>query len=100
MGGMMPKRKPKKIAAKRKGRSKSSAKVSKNAVTLVVVLRAKPGQESLLEAELRALIHPTRLEQGCITYDLHRAADSPGAFFLHETWASREHHGQHTKTAH
>src|SRR5256885_10413546 len=41
-------------------RSTSSAKLPKSAVTLVVVLRPKPGQESLLEAELRALVGPDR----------------------------------------
>src|SRR5258708_39743202 len=72
----------------------------KNAVTLIVILRAKPSQEGLLEAELRALIGPTRREEGCLTYDLHRALDIPGAFLLHEVWATREHHRLHTKTAH
>jgi quinol monooxygenase YgiN len=78
----------------------AAAKLPKGAVTLVVVLRAKEGQEGLLEAELRALIGPTRREEGCITYDLHRALDMPGAFFLHEVWATRDHHRLHTKTPH
>jgi quinol monooxygenase YgiN len=77
-----------------------NAKLPKNAVTLVVILRAKPGQDPLLEAELRALIAPTRREEGCLTYDLHRALDMPGAFLLHEVWATREHHRLHTKTSH
>jgi quinol monooxygenase YgiN len=65
-----------------------------------VVLKAREAQESLLEAELRALVGPTRREDGCITYDLHRGADAPGAFLLHEIWASREHHRLHTLTPH
>ena len=96
----MAKRKTKKPAAKRKARARSAAKLPKDAVTLVVILRAKEGQEGLLEAELRALIGPTRREEGCITYDLHRAVDTPGAFFLHEIWATRDHHRLHTKTPH
>jgi quinol monooxygenase YgiN len=96
----MPKRKPKKSATKRKSSAASTAKLPKSAVTLVVVLRAKEGQESLLEAELRALIPPTRCEEGCITYDLHRSIDTPQVYFLHEIWASRDHHRAHTKTAH
>lgn len=66
----------------------------------MVLLRAKPGQEVLLEAELRALVNPTRREEGCITYDLHRATEIPGAFLLHEVWVTREHHRAHTKTPH
>ncbi len=97
----MAKRKAKKPATRRKARSGApAAKLPKNAVTLVVILRAKEGQEILLEAELRALIAPTRREDGCLTYDLHRALDIPGAFLLHEVWATREHHRLHTKTPH
>jgi quinol monooxygenase YgiN len=96
----MAKRKAKKPATRRKARSGATAKLPKNAVTLVVILRAKEGQEGLLEAELRALITPTRREEGCLTYDLHRALEIPGAFLLHEVWATREHHRLHTKTPH
>lgn len=96
----MAKRKTKKPAARRNVRPSSAAKLPKNAVTLVVILRAKEGQEGLLEAELRALIAPTRREEGCLTYDLHRALEIPGAFLLHEVWATCEHHRLHTKTPH
>jgi len=96
----MAKRKTKKHAARRKVRLSSASKLPKNAVTLAVILRAKEGQEGLLEAELRALIAPTRREEGCLTYDLHRALEIPGAFLLHEVWATREHHRLHTKTRH
>ena len=96
----MAKRKAKKPAARRKARSGAHAKLPKNAVTLVVILRAKEGQEGLLEAELRALIAPTRREEGCLAYDLHRALEIPGAFLLHEVWSTREHHRLHTKTPH
>ena len=54
----------------------------------------------LLEAELRALVGPTRKEDGCIIYDLHRSAEGPTGFLLHEVWASREAHARHTKTPH
>jgi quinol monooxygenase YgiN len=96
----MAKRKTKKRATRRKARPVLAAKLPKNAITLCVILRAKEGQEPLLEAELRALIGPTRREEGCLTYDLHRALDIPGAFLLHEVWATREHHRLHTKTPH
>ena len=96
----MPKPKRKKRATKRKSRATASAKLPKHAVTLVVVLRPKPGQETLLEAELRALVGPTRREEGCIAYDLHRAIEPPGALLLHEVWATREHHRLHTQTPH
>ena len=98
----MTKRKTKKAAARvrRKTASGGKGKLPKEAVTLIVILKAKEGQETLLEAELRALIAPTRREEGCLTYDVHRGADVPGTFLLHEVWASREHHRMHTNTPH
>jgi len=100
----MAKRKAKKTAKRtsysRKRRSKANQRLPKDAVTLVVNLRSRERQELLLEAELRALVGPTRREQGCLTYDLYRGADLPDAFLLHEVWASREHHRLHTQTPH
>jgi quinol monooxygenase YgiN len=100
----MAKRKAKKSSRRRsRGRGSRGAKNSKlpkDAVTIMVVVRAKEGQHLLLEAELRALVGPTRKEEGCLRYDLHRGADQPGTFLLHEVWASREDHGAHTRTPH
>jgi quinol monooxygenase YgiN len=100
----MAKRKPKKTAKRRsrlsKPRGKSTRKLPKDAVTLVVILRAREGQELLLEAELRALVGPSRREEGCFRFDLYRSADGSGPYLLHEVWASREHHRLHTQTRH
>lgn|ERR1700690_3277443 len=95
-------RKPAKRRPTRRTRSKGIkiSKLPKGAQTLVVLLRAKEGQHLLLEAELRALVNPTRKEEGCLQYDLHRGADQIGAFLLHEVWTSREHHAAHTRTPH
>jgi len=91
-------RRPKRSA--RKTRGAAGGKLPKDAVTLIVILRAREGQETLLEAELRALAGPSRREEGCLTYNLHRAIDTPGALLLHEVWASREAHTEHTHTPH
>jgi len=99
----MAKRKTRKSSLRRSRRSSRGVKVTKlpkGALTLVVALRAKEGQHLLLEAELRALVGPTRKEEGCLQYDLHRGADQPGTFLFHEVWASREHHAAHTRTPH
>jgi quinol monooxygenase YgiN len=106
--GLMARRAAKKSGGKRKaGTSRPrkrgasrDGKLPKDAVTLVVLLKAREGQEPFLEAELRALVGPTRREDGCITYDLHRGLDAGGAFLLHEVWATREHHRLHTQTPH
>jgi quinol monooxygenase YgiN len=83
-----------------RARKAAGGKLPKDAVTLIVILRAREGQETLLEAELRALVSPSRREEGCLAYDLHRSLDTPGALLLHEVWASREAHTVHTNTAH
>lgn len=84
----------------RKSHGAKITKLPKGALTLVALLRAKEGQQLLLEAELRALVGPSRKEEGCLQYDLHRGADHPGTFLFHEVWESREHHVAHTRTPH
>jgi quinol monooxygenase YgiN len=84
----------------RKARGAAGGKLPKDAVTLIVILRAREGQETLLEAELRALVGPTRKEEGCLRYDLHRSVDIPGALLLHEVWTSRDAHTEHTHSPH
>jgi quinol monooxygenase YgiN len=99
----MSKRKAKKPArrtSKRKSSKPRISKLPKGAVTLIVTLRSKEGQHLLLEAELRALVSPTRKEEGCLQYDLHRSTDQPGQFLFHEVWETRDHHTAHTKTPH
>ncbi len=102
----MAKRKAKRPAKSKPRKNKKKAhklkisKLPKEAVTLVVLLRAKDGQQLLVEAEIRALIGPTRKEEGCLQYDLHHSLDQPSLFLLHEVWATRDHHTAHTKTPH
>jgi len=100
----MAKRKAKRSVRRRPSQRRTKGarivKLPKQAVTLTVIVRAKEGQELLLEAELRALVGPTRREEGCLQYDLHRSAELPGQFFLHEVWESHEHHTAHTRTPH
>ena len=104
----MAKRKAKRASPRRSGkkqvsrgsRASRNEKLPKNAVTLIVILRAREGQETLLEAELRALVNPSRKEEGCLRYELHRSVDTPGALLLHEVWANREAHAEHSRLPH
>lgn len=104
----MAKRKAKRAASRRSGKKKTShkthsltnAKLPKDAVTLIVLLRAREGQETILEAELRGMVGPTRKEEGCLRYDLHRSVDTPGALLLHEVWETRAAHTEHTHSPH
>jgi quinol monooxygenase YgiN len=70
------------------------------ALTVVATLKAKPGQETRLRNELLVLIPTTRLEPGCLGYDLHVATDNPACFLFHENWTSKRHLDDHLARPH
>jgi quinol monooxygenase YgiN len=100
----MAKGKAKTPARRKAGARKSTRRkvvaLPNQAVTLLVQLHAKEGQHLQLESEIRALVAPTRKEEGCLQYDFHRSLDDPNLFLLHEVWASRQHHQAHRQTPH
>lgn len=69
-------------------------------LTVVAKVRAKAGYEEAVLAELTALIAPTRTEEGCINYDLHRSQAEPAVFLFYENWTSREALDKHAKSSH
>ena len=69
-------------------------------LTVVALIKAKPGKEATLRADLLALVPITRQEPGCINYDLHIATDNPGHFMFHENWASQQHLNDHLARPH
>lgn len=69
-------------------------------VTVVALIRAKPGAEQRVEQELRALLEPTRAEKGCINYDMHRSTTDPARFMFHENWDSEDDLNVHLQSAH
>ncbi len=69
-------------------------------LTVIATMRAKPGKEAALRAELLALVPITRQEPGCINYDLHIATDDPGRFMFHENWTSKPHLDDHLARPH
>jgi quinol monooxygenase YgiN len=64
-------------------------------LTVVAMLKAKPGKDATLKQALLALIAPTRKEPGCVNYDLHQSADDPMCFLFHENWTSKQHLDDH-----
>jgi quinol monooxygenase YgiN len=73
-------------------------------IVVLAYFRAKPEHLAELRAALAELIRATRLEPGCLRYDLHVAADDPTSFVMIEQWATRAaleaHLAQpHTRTA-
>ena len=69
-------------------------------LTVVAIFVPKSGRAEELATALRAMVAPTRREEGCLNYDLHAANDGSGLLFFHETWASADHHRAHLDTLH
>jgi quinol monooxygenase YgiN len=67
---------------------------------VAATITAQPGSEAELTEVLQGLVAPTRLETGCVRYDLHRDAADPAVLVFLETWASREAHKAHMATPH
>ena len=58
-------------------------------VTLVAKLKAKAGLEEEVKKTLLTLIAPTRLEPGCINYDLHQATEDKSLFLFYKNWINQ-----------
>ncbi|MBX7142836.1 MAG: antibiotic biosynthesis monooxygenase [Oligoflexia bacterium] len=74
--------------------------MTKSNLTVVAIIRARPGLEATVRHELQALIKPTRAEAGCINYDLHESTTEPGLFMFHENWQSEKALQDHLSTPH
>ncbi len=69
-------------------------------LTIVAIVRALPGREDAVHAELRKLVAPSRRDPGCLNYDLHRSVEEPGLFLFYENWATRAEWLAHMETPH
>lgn len=69
-------------------------------ITVVAVMKAKPGKEDELRAAALALVEPTRQEEGCVQYDLHVHLVDPGSLVFYENWTSVEHLARHAASPH
>lgn len=67
-------------------------------LTVLARIKAKAGREEDVLREILSLIEPTRSEDGCITYDLHRAQEDRALFCLYENWRSRRDLDEHLAT--
>jgi quinol monooxygenase YgiN len=66
-------------------------------VTVLAMAKAKEGMEETVKQELLSLVEPTRLEPGCINYDLHQAPDDKSLFIFYENWKSKEDLDKHLR---
>ena len=69
-------------------------------VTNLAFFRAQRGQSEALGAALAALVKPTRLEAGCLNYDLHRSVDDADVWLVYENWRAPEGFDAHMVSEH
>ncbi len=63
---------------------------SSDTITLIAVLKAKPGKRDALKTALQALLLPTRQEPGNVEYQLFQLRDTPDCFYVREAWRGQE----------
>jgi quinol monooxygenase YgiN len=66
----------------------------------VARLRAQPGMEKRVRAELLGLLGPSRKYKGCINHDLHQSMDDPCVFIFYENWENRPDLDDHLGAPH
>lgn len=69
-------------------------------LTIIAKLKAKPGSEEQLYEACRKLVAPTRAEEGCINYDMHRSIEDPGLVMFYENWETKPLWERHMESPH
>ncbi|SHG04975.1 Quinol monooxygenase YgiN [Marinomonas polaris DSM 16579] len=69
-------------------------------LVLVANIKAHPGKSAELKTALEALLVPTRVEAGCLQYDLHQDNNNAEAFVYFERWSGYDTWQDHMKTTH
>ncbi len=69
-------------------------------LTIIAKLKAKPGSEDRLYEACRKLVAPTRAEEGCINYDMHRSIEDPGLIMFYENWETKPLWERHMESPH
>ena len=59
------------------------------AISIVARIEAKTDKIELVKSALLKLIEPTRKEEGCLQYDLHKDNENPEVFVFYENWETR-----------
>ena len=67
---------------------------------VVAHINAVAGEEKLVREVLESYVAPTRLEEGCLRYDLFVDVDNPSKFTFIEEWTSAESLFKHSQSAH
>jgi quinol monooxygenase YgiN len=69
-------------------------------LTIIAVLKAKPGQREHLKAALKALVPATLDEPGCTDYTLFQLKEEPDTFYVRESWNGQQALDEHIALPH
>jgi len=69
--------------------------MSMRQLTVLAKVKAREGMEDEVKQELLSLVSLTRLESGCISYDLHQSKQDSSLYMFYENWASEEYLKKH-----
>ncbi|MBC7631506.1 putative quinol monooxygenase [Aeromicrobium sp.] len=69
-------------------------------LNVVAVITAKPGSEDAVREAMKALVAPTREEEGCLSYHLSESTATPGTFITVEEWSAPSDLDLHMQTPH
>ncbi len=69
-------------------------------IVVIAMVHARAGKEKELGEVLRGLVDPTRVEPGCIQYELHVAAGDPAQYAFYERWQDQTALDRHLQAPH
>lgn len=69
-------------------------------LTLIATLKAKPGEEDRLRAELDAMVQPSLAEPGCLAYRPYVDPNDPASIAIIEEWVDKAALDFHFTTPH
>jgi quinol monooxygenase YgiN len=81
----------------RPDRPRSAARSSAQ-VTLVPFFTIREGEVDAVRRAHLGMVEPTRMEPGCLDYDLYQSTDDPSVMFFYENWTDAEVLSRHMNT--
>ncbi len=69
-------------------------------IDVVAHIHAAGGHEDVVREALESFVAPTRLEEGCLRYDLFQDVSDPQKFTFIEEWESPAALEKHSQSAH
>ncbi len=75
---------------------------TKSAMPLTVIarLQAKPGFEDKVKQALLGMAPPSRVESGCLNYDVFQSNEDLVLFYIYENWTGKPALDAHMQTPH